>query len=110
MHDAILRAVQKYELDQNHNKVYDDPNELIEIGFPASFILPLIRVFRSREEYKYFWRGQIVDEMIGISHLSLVYAIAEDFGISSDAGSKFTGRGFAMRAIVDSIRQVMRSA
>jgi hypothetical protein len=54
-------------LDQNHNRIYADPNELIEAGFPASFLLPLIKAFASSEGHKYFWDGTIVSEMIGIS-------------------------------------------
>jgi len=110
MNNAIVRAVQRFDLNQSHNYVHDDPNELIKIGFPASFLLPLIRVLQSSTGYNYFWRGQIVDEMIGIPHITLVYAIAEHLGISPDIGSNFTGRGFAMQAVVDAIQQILRSS
>lgn len=103
---GILNAIQEFELDQNHNKIYDNPNKLINVGFPADFLLPLIRVFKSTDG-PYFWRGKIVDEMIGISHLTFIYAIAEYLGVPSHIGSEFTGSGFAMRAKIDAIRKIL---
>jgi hypothetical protein len=66
-----------------------------------------MRVFESDEGYKYFRNGKIVDEMIGISHLSLIYAIAEHLGVPPGHSSGFTGRGFAMRANIDAIRKIL---
>jgi hypothetical protein len=95
MRSDIVTALHTFQLDQNHERIYTDPNELVEAGFPASFLLPLMRVFESSEGYKYFRDGKIVDEMIGISHLSFIYAIAEHLGVppgtgsdSQDAGSR----------------------
>jgi hypothetical protein len=92
MRRDIVTALNAFQLDQNHERIYTDPNELVEAGFPASFLLPLMRVFKSSEGYKYFRVGKIADEMIGISHLSLVYAIAEHLGVPPGTGSGFTGR------------------
>ena len=77
--------------------------DVIEAGFPASFLLPLIRCFESGTNYGYHWEGKFVDELIGISHPSLVYAIADYLGVPSETGSRFTGRGFAMEAKIDAI-------
>ena len=103
MSENLLRALQTFKLDQHHEKIHADPNELIEAGFPASFLLPLIRCFESGTNYGYHWEGKFVDELIGISHLSLVYAIADYLGVPSETGSRFTGRGFAMEAKIDAI-------
>ena len=108
MKTKIRNALNTFEIDQHHEKIYDNPNDLIDAGFPAEFLLPLINVFQSSEEYKYFRNGKIVNEMIGISHLSLVYAIAKSFGVPSDVGSGFTGRGFAMRAKIEAIQKILR--
>jgi hypothetical protein len=108
MKSEIVRALQTFELDQNHERIYSDPNELIEAGFPASFLLPLIRVFESNGGYKYFRKGKIVAEMIGISHLSIIYGIADHLGVPPETGSGFTGRGFAMRANIEAIRNILR--
>ena len=86
MSGNIIQALKTFKLDQHHEKIYGDPNELIEAGFPAWFLLPLIKVFESSEGYKYFHKGTIVSELIGISHLSLIYAIADHLGIPPDAG------------------------
>jgi hypothetical protein len=104
MSDNIIRALKTFKLDQHHEKIYDNPNELIEAGFPASFLVPLIKVFESSDGYKYFRKGTIVDEMIGISHLSLIYAIVKHLGLPTDVGSNHTGRGFAMQENIDAIR------
>lgn len=107
MANNIFKAIVKFELDQPHEKIYDDPNELIDADFPAAFLLPLIKTFQSTDEYQYFRRGKPVDEMIGISHAALVYAIAEHLGVPPNIGSNFTGRGFAMRANIDAIREIL---
>jgi hypothetical protein len=107
MRSDIVTALHTFQLDRNHERIYPDPNELVEAGFPASFLLPLMRVFESSEEYKYFRDGEIVHEMIGISHLSLIYAIAEHLGVPPERGSGFAGRGFAMRANIDAIREIL---
>jgi hypothetical protein len=103
----IIRALRSFDLDQSHDKVYADPNELVQNGFPSSFLLPLITNFESSDEYVYFWEGNVVRELIGISHASLVYAIAKHVGVPSEMGSRFTGRGFAMRAVIDAIRDIL---
>jgi hypothetical protein len=66
-----------------------------------------IRVFESTDTDKYFRDGKIVDKLIGISHLALVYAIADHIGLPRDIGRGFTGSGFAMRAKIDGIRRLL---
>lgn len=107
MNSNILKAIQTFELNQYHEKIYDDPNELIDAGFPADFILPLISAFQSNDGYQYYRRGKIVNEMIGISHPILIYAIADYLGVPPDTGSEFTGRGFSMQANIDAIRKIL---
>lgn len=107
MSGNIIEALQTFELDQHHEKIYVDPNELIEAGFPAFFLLPLIKVFESSNGYQYFRHGKNVNELIGISHQSLIYAIAAHVGVPPGTGSGFTGSGFAMRANIDAIREVL---
>jgi hypothetical protein len=107
MTSNIDLAIRSFDLDQSHTKIYADPNELIEAGFPASFLLPLIRAFASSEGYKHFWRGRIVSEMIGISHRALIAAIARHVGVPDEVGSGFTGRGFAMQAQIEAIRETL---
>jgi hypothetical protein len=107
MRGSILTALETFQLDQHHEKIYADPNELIRAGFPASFLLPLIRVFESTDTYKYFCDGKVVDELIRISHLPLVYAIADHIGVAPDVGRGFTGRGFAMRAKIEGIQKLL---
>ena len=107
MNSNILKAIQAFELDHHHEKIFDNPNELIAAGFPASFLLPLINVFRSSDGYQYFRNSKAVDEMIGIRHAALIYAIAEHLGVPPDTGSHFTGRGSAMRANIDAIREIL---
>lgn len=106
----LLRALQTFNLDQNHRKIYADPNELVEAGFPASFLLPSITCCESDANHIYHWRGKIVDELIGISHFSLVNAIADGLGVAPATGSDFTGQGFAMRANIDAIQELLKSA
>lgn len=108
MSENLLRALQTFKLDQHHEKIYADANELIEAGFPASFLSPLIRCFESGTNYVYHWEGKIVDELIGISHLSLVYAIADYLGVPPETGSRFTGRGFAMEAKIGAIQELLK--
>jgi hypothetical protein len=108
MSKGIDEAIRQFDIDQSHSKIYDDPNDLIEMGFPASFLLPLIKVYQSSDDYKYFCRGEIVNELIGISHFAIVAAIANHLGIPPDIGSQFTGRGFAMHAIIDAIRLALK--
>jgi|TARA_Y100000310_G_scaffold94317_1_gene91940 hypothetical protein len=103
----MRKAIRQFELDQHHEKIYDDPNELIEAGFPADFLLPLISVYKSSDYYRYFRREEFVDEMIGISHLALIYAIADYLGVPEGTGSRFTGRGFAMRATIRAINSIL---
>jgi hypothetical protein len=107
MSGSILTALETFQLDEHHEKIYADPNELIRAGFPASFLLPLIRVFESTDTYKYFCDGKVVDELIGISHLALVCAIADHMGVPPDVGQGLTGRGFAMRAKIDGIQKLL---
>ena len=104
---SIIQAIKIFEFDQYHRTIYDDANELIEGGFPAEFLLPLIRIFTSDEGYQYYRRGELVDEMIGISHAALVYAIAKHLGVPSDTGSRFTGDGFRLGANIDAIRKIL---
>jgi hypothetical protein len=104
----ICKALHTFKLDQHYETIYDNPNDLIDAGFPAAFLLPLIIVFQSAEGYRYCCRAKNVDEMIGISHHSLVCAIAESLGVPSGTGSGFTGRGFAMRAKLEAIQEILR--
>ncbi len=106
--DAFRRAVKQFNLDENHGKIHEDPNELIKAGFSAEFLLPLIKTFRSSASYVYFCRGEFIAEMIGISHLSLVYAIGHRLGVPENTGAGFTGRGFAMRAVIDAINAALK--
>ena len=82
---------------------------LIDAGFSAEFLLPLVRAFHSSDGYRYFRRGELVDEMIGISHLSLVYAIGDRLGVPPDVGSRYTGRGFAMQAVIEAIKSLLEN-
>ena len=107
MDDRILKAIMTFKLDQHHEKIYDNPNDLLLAGFPASFIIQLIRSYESSEDYKYFFRGEVVGEIIGISHAALVFAIGDYLGVSQGTGSGFTGRGFAMRAVIDEINNLL---
>lgn len=107
MDDKILKAIMTFKLDQHHEKIYDNPNDLLLAGFSAAFILPLIRSYESSEGYKYFFRGEVVDEIIGISHTALVYAIGDYLGVPQGTGSGYTGRGFAMRAVIDEINKLL---
>jgi hypothetical protein len=107
MSGSIIKALETFNLDQHHEKIYADPNELIKAGFPAFFVLPLMRIFDSSDAYKYFTGEKVVEELIGVSHLALVYAIAEAIGVPPEIGRGFTGCGFAMRAKVDGIRKVL---
>jgi hypothetical protein len=107
VNDGVIRATQTFELDQHHETIHDNPNELIEAGFPGKFLLPLMEVFESSESYRYFRHGQIVNEMIGIRHSALIYAIARHLGVPSSTASGFTGRGFAVRATIEAIRKVL---
>jgi hypothetical protein len=104
MSGNIMHALKTFELQQSHEMVYTDPNVLIEAGFPAFFLRPLIDVFESSEGYKYFRDGKIVDEMIGISHLRLIYEIAAHVGVPPNTGRQSIGRGFAMQANIEAIR------
>ena len=105
LNNSILKAIQALELCEHHERIHD-PNELIDAGFPAGFLLPLISVFDSGGRYQYYRCGKAVQEIIGISHLTLIYAIAEYLGVPYDIGLGFTGRGFAMRAKIDAIRDL----
>ena len=107
MSDNVIRAAQTFELDQPHEKIYENPNELIEAGFPGDFLLPLVELFKSSDGYKYFRRGEIVSEMIGIRHIALIYAVARHLDVPSNTGSQFSGRGFTMRANIEAIRKVL---
>ena len=107
MDEKVIQALRTFNLNAHHELIYHDPNELIDAGFPASFIFPLIQIFQSSSGYFIHWRGKVVNELIGISHLSLVYAIAHQLGVPTDTGSQFAGRGFAMRANIDAIRSIL---
>jgi hypothetical protein len=107
MNGSILTALETFKLDQDHKKIYADPNELVRAGFPASFLLPLMRIFETTDTDIYFCDGKIVDSLIGIGHLTLVYAIADHIGVLSDIGRGFTGSGFAMRAKIDGIQRLL---
>jgi hypothetical protein len=95
--EKIIEALRTFNLDEHHELIYDDVNVLIDAGFPASFIFPLIQIFQSSSGYFFHWRGKVVNELIGIRHSSLVYAIAHQLSVPANTGS-ITGRGFAMRA------------
>ncbi len=103
---VILKAIQALDLHQHHETIHD-PNELIDGGFPANFLLPLIRIFDSSGRYQYVRQGRLVEEMIGISHLNLIYAVADYLGVSSEVGLGFTGRGFSMNAKIDAIESIL---
>ena len=109
MEDVIIKAVKSFNLKQHHEHIYANPNELIRAGFPASFLLPLIQIFQSTEGYNYFCEGEFVDEMVGISHRSVVYALGKYLGVPADTGAGLTGRGFAMQAVVDAIQQKLKT-
>jgi hypothetical protein len=100
------QAIRTFDLSSNHRTIYD-PNDLIAEGFPATFLLPLIGVFESDNSYIYYLRGKIVEQMIGVSHVALVSAIAKHLGLPDDIGSGFTGGGFRLDAIVSAIRKVL---
>jgi hypothetical protein len=100
-------AIRSFDLTPSHRTIYD-PNELIAKGFPGEFLLPLINSFESGDWYKYHSGGEIVDELIGISHGTLVSAIAKHLGVPDDVGSGYTGRGFAMQAEIEAIRKILR--
>ena len=101
MIEAIRKAIEILD----HNKVYHDPNILIEQGFEAEFVLPLIQLFKSSPDYVYFCKGDIVDELIGVSHARLIYAIADYLKISKKVGTGYTGKGFAMQAVIEAIKR-----
>ncbi len=105
---AFRRVVKQFDLGKNHRTIYEDPNELIKAGFSAEFLLPLIGTFRSSASYVYYCRGEIIAEMIGISHLSLVYAIGRRLGVPEDTGRGFTGSGFAMQSVIDAINAALK--
>jgi hypothetical protein len=109
MNRNLDEAIRSFDLTPNHRTIYDDPNELITQGFPAAFLLPLITIFESGNKEVYYRRGEVVEEMIGISHPALISAIAEYLGVPEDVGSAFTGRGFAMNAQVDAIRKILNA-
>ena len=68
--DNVIRAAQTFDLDQHHEKIYDNPNDLIEAGFPGDFLLPIVKVFKSSVSYKYFRRGEIVNEMAAFAGMA----------------------------------------
>lgn len=99
--EAIRNAIKNV----NHNEVYHDPNILINQGFTAEFILPLVQVFKSTPDYVYFYKMEPVQELIGVSHLHLIYAIADYLKIPKDVGANYTGRGFSMQAKIEAIKK-----
>lgn len=107
MNEEFLKAVREFNLHQSHNKIYTDPNELITNGFSADFLLPLVKTFKSTDGMMYLYRGNLVDEMIGISHLSLVCSIGKRLGVPPETGSMCTGRGFAMEEIIEEIMRIL---
>ncbi|MBU1647766.1 MAG: hypothetical protein KJ846_06745 [Proteobacteria bacterium] len=99
----MIEAIRNAIKNVNHNKVYPDPNVLIKQGFDAEFILPLIEVFKSTPDYVYVYEMELVQELIGVSHLRLIYAIADHLKIPKGVGANYTGRGFAMQAVIEAI-------
>ncbi len=106
--NAFRRAVKQFNLGESHRKIYVDLNELIKAGFSAEFLLPLIETFHSSASDVYYCRGEFIAEMIGISHLSLIYAIGRRLGVPENTGADFTGRGFAMEAVIDAINAALK--
>lgn len=105
----MIKAIRSAIEYLDHGKVYHDPNFLISQGFDADFILPLIQVFKSSPDYVYFYKMEIVEELIGVSHPRLIYAIADYLKIPKDVGANYTGRGFAMQAVIEAIKEEIDS-
>lgn len=103
-------AIRNFAFAEGHRTIYHDPNALIAQGFPASILVPLIEAFASDAGEMYFYCGKPVDELIGISHSRIVYAIAQHLGISGDVGGQYTGRGFQLQAMIDAIQHKLKCA
>lgn len=95
-------ALTGFELDDNHRRVWD-PNALVAKGFPAEVVIGATRVFKSEEGYLLYHLGEVADEFIGVGHSAFVWEIAKALGVDTSGASQFTGRGFAMRAVIDAI-------
>jgi hypothetical protein len=106
----ILYALQVFDFDGHHEEIYDNPNDLLDMGFPVSFIFPLIDTFHSSDSYQYHRKGELVREMIGVSYPSLINAIARCVGVPSNVGLGFTGRGFGMQAQIEAIQEILKKS
>ncbi len=102
--NSIVVAVNDFELEQHHELIYDNPNILISKGFPAFFLLPLLKIFESSNNYVFHRNGILVEEMIGISHFDLVMAIA-DILDCQNCVPDYVGRGFIMGACIEEIKK-----
>jgi hypothetical protein len=103
---AILKAISAFDLHQYHETIHD-PNDLIDAGYPAHFLLPLISIYDSSGRYQYFRCDKPVQEIIGISHLDLIYALADYLSVPPEIGLGFTGRGFTMNAKIEAICEIL---
>jgi hypothetical protein len=104
--NAILKAISALDLHQHHETIHE-PNDLTAFGLPAHFLSPLISVYDSSGRYQYLRCGIPVQEIIGISHLDLIYALADYLGVPSEIGLGFTGRGFAINAKIEVICEIL---
>jgi hypothetical protein len=107
--DQILYALEAFDFNGHHEQIYDNPNDLLDMGFPVSFIFPLIDTFHSSDSYQYHRKGALVSELIGVSYTSLISAIARCLGVPSCVGVGFSGRGFAMQAKIEAICEILKS-
>ena len=105
--DEILSALPNLDMDGWHDRVYTEPNDLVAMGFPAEFILQLVRGHESSPGRVYVFKGKIVGELVGIAHTSLIWAIAEEIGADMSVAGEFTGEGYRTNAIVGEIQRVM---
>jgi len=106
--DEFLLALSNFDIDEvSHSLIYTEPNELVEMGFPAEFIHDLFTVHESSSRYIYQFEGKPVSKLVGITHASLIWAIAKEIGADTSVAANFTGEGFRVDAIVREIRKVM---
>ena len=106
--NQVLYALEAFDFDGHHEQIFDNPNDLLDMGFPVAFIFPLMDSFHSSESYRYHRQGELVDEMIGVSYASLIAAIARCLGVPSNVGTGFAGRGFAMQAQIEAIHEILK--
>ena len=106
----ILYALEVFDFDGHHESIYDNPNDLLDMGFPVSFIFPLIDTFHSTEGYQYHRKGELVSEIIGVSYASLISALARCVGVPSNVGLGFAGRGFGMQAQIAAIQEILKNS